>query len=114
MPYITLDVPYIIDADALWSRVWGASPESAGSHFRGIAWMEGDWDKTGLVEVLLEDPEDEDKTIGKMLTITDIVAALSDAAFPHHLRQEILDDNADCISADAVIQQAVYGEIIFG
>lgn len=114
MPYVEINTPYIIDADILWSRVFGADPEVAGSHWRGIAFMEGDWCCSGLVEVLLEDPNDEDKTVSRLITISDITAALSDVAFPAHLRQEILDDNADCISADAVIQQIVYGEIIYG
>lgn len=116
MPYITLNVPYIIDADALWSRVWGASPETAGSHWRRLEFVDCDWDRIGggLVHVTMDSPEEDGTVIERGVVLDDIVAALSDLSFPDHLRQEILDDDADSISADAVIQHVVYGEIIFG
>lgn len=116
MPTITLNVPYVIDADELWRRVWGANPESFGSWWRGIEFVDCDWDRIGggLVHVTMDSPEEDGTVVERGVVLDDIVATLSDLSFPDHLRQEILDDNADCISADAVIQHVVYGEIIFG
>lgn len=114
--YITITVPYIINADELWSRVWGSSPEAAGSHIRRIEFVDCDWDHIGggLVHITMEHPDDDGTVIERGIVLDDIVTAMSDLTFPDHLRQEILDDNTDCISADAVIQHIVYGEIVFG
>ena len=114
MTYINIAVPYLFDADELWSRIFGADPEAFGSWWHGITYKEGDWDKAGLVEVVLEDPDDEHATVNKTIGINDIAAALSSPSFPQHLRQNIIDDNTDCIDADAVIQHIMYGEIIYG
>lgn len=112
---VTINAPYVIDADALWSRIFGAEPQAAGSHWRGLRFLNGcDWDRHGAAEVTLEDPEDEDKTVTRRVTIETLALSLSELSFPEHLRREILDDEADCVSADAVIQYAVYGEIVFG
>ena len=113
--YTTISVPYTIDTTNLWSRIWGSDPYAFGSWWRNVEWLDGsDWNKVGTVRVTLEDPEDEEKTVTRDVSINDIATALSAPSFPHHLRQNIMDDNADCIDSDAVIQQIVYGEIIFG
>ena len=113
--YTTITVPYTIDTTNLWSRIWGSDPYAFGSWWRGVEWLDGsDWNKVGTVRVKLEDPDGEHRTIEHDVTIDDIAAALSDPSFPHDLRQNILDDNADCVDSDAVIQKIVYGEIVFG
>lgn len=114
MAYVTINAPVIIDADELWSRIWGAEPQSFGSWWRYIDHGDGDWDKASPTTVVLEDPDDEEAAFTRTITVELIALALSEPSFPAHLRQDILDDNADCISADAVIQHIVYGEIIFG
>ena len=114
MTIVTITSPIYMQADNLWSRVFGADPEACGGWWRALTYMEGDWEKAGLVEVILEDPDDEDKSVSRMIDAANLAAGLSDPTFPEHLRQEILDDNADCISADALIQHIVYGEIVFG
>jgi hypothetical protein len=114
MSVVTITTPIYMQADELWRRVFGADPETFGGWWRAITYMEGDWDKAGLAEVILEDPEDEDKSVSMMLNAANLAAGLSDPAFPEHLRQDILNDNVDCVSADALIQHIVYGEIVFG
>lgn len=111
---VTIAAPLQIDADELWSRIWGSEPQAAGSHWHGLRFMTGDWDEVGQVRVVLEDLDDEDKRIDATITMDKIVDALNDPAFPAHLRQNIMDDNADCIDSDAVIQHIVYGEVVFG
>lgn len=113
MSIVTITAPIYMQADELWSRVFGADPEAWGGWWRSLTYMEGGWEKAGLVEVILEDPNHEEESVSRMLTVSDLAAGLSDPAFPEHLRQEILNDDADCISADALIQHIVYGEIVF-
>lgn len=112
----TVSIITEIDADELWSRIWGSEPWSFGSWWRGLRYMTGDWDKVGQVRVVLEDPEGNEDTGLVMGTITldKIVAALNDPQFPAHLRNNIMQDNADCVDSDAVIQFIVYGEIVYG
>ena len=111
---VTIHAPYVIDADALWSRIWGADPEGH-SWYHSLRFLNGcNWEHHGTAEVVMEDPEDEDKVVTYRVTVETLALALSDLSFPDHLRRDILDDDADCGSADGVIQQAVYGEIVFG
>jgi hypothetical protein len=113
----TVQIITEIDADELWSRIWGSEPQSFGSWWRGLRFTEGDWDKAGHAHVLMEDAnegEGTDKTVSVVITLTDIVLALNDPKFPAHLRKNIMNDNADCIDSDAVIQFIVYGEVVYG
>lgn len=111
----TVQIVTEIDADELWSRIWGSEPQSFGSWWYGLTFAPGcDWDRAGEAFVILEDTEDEDRTVSATITLDKIVKALNDPKFPSHLRQHIMDDNADCIDSDAVIQFIVYGEIVYG
>lgn len=110
----TVTLTTSIDSTELWSRIWGSEPQAAGSHWHEIHYIGCGWETEGTVKVVLEDPDEDGGAITKKITTTDIVTALNNPAFPSHLRQNILDDNADCIDSDAVIQFIVYGDIIFG
>ena len=113
----TVQIITEIDENELWSRIWGSEPQSFGSWFFGLRYLTGDWDKVGQVKVVLQDPEDyEDpqRTVTGTITLDKIVKALNDPKFPAHLRQHIMDDNADCIDSDAVIQFIVFDEIVYG
>ena len=112
---VTINAPFVIDANELWSRIWGACPQSFGHWIKQITFLDGcDWDRHGIAAVVLEDPNDEDKTVTRFVNVETLASALSDIGFPEHLRRAILDDNADSGSADAAIQFAVYGDIVFG
>lgn len=103
-----------IDGDELWSRIWGSEPQSFGSHWRELTFKTGDWNKAGQVRVLLENPEDYTTTAMATITLDKIVKALNDPKFPAHLRNNIMEDNADCVDSDAVIQFIVFGEVVYG
>lgn len=110
---VTVTVTQEIEADELWSRIFGAEPWAFGSWWRGAKYgPDTDWDKAGTIAVALEDPEDEEGVVMKTLTVSDVAAALSKC--PPHIVAEIMDDNADCVSADFVIQVAVLGECVYG
>ncbi len=111
---VTITAPIYMQADELWSRVFGAEPAMFGSHWVDFSYIQGDWDKAGLVKVTLEDPENEYTSVSMKIDVANLAAGLSDPNFPEHLRQDILNDNVDCISADALIQHIVYGAIVFG
>lgn len=114
----TVQIITEIEDKELWSRIWGSEPQAFGSWWRNLSYAPGsEWDTLGThgaVTVGLENPDDEDKTIITTITLDKIVAALNDPKFPSHLRQHIMDDNADCIDSDAVIQFIVFGEIVYG
>lgn len=120
MGYVEIRTTITMDASELWCRVWGADPYTFGTWWRKVEWLDGaDWNKVGdgVAVTLTDDPDgvsDERDWVTKVITPQDIADALSDPAFPDHLRQNILNDNADCIDADAVIQQVVFGEVVFG
>lgn len=109
----TVTLTTTLDSKELWSRIWGSEPQVAGGHWYDLQFMDCDWNREGMVYVELENP-DADGTIEKYITMHDIVTALNDPLFPSHLRQHIVDDNADCVDSDAVIQFIVYGDVIFG
>lgn len=106
-----------IDGDELWSRIWGSEPQSFGSHWRALEYRTGDWQHAGQVRVVLEDPYDlegSDATVIGTITLDKIVKALNNLQFPSHLRDNIMQDNADCIDSDAVIQFIMFGEVVYG
>lgn len=120
MGYVEIRTTITMDETELWCRVWGADPYNFGTWWREVEWLDGaDWNKVGdgVAVTLTDDPDvpDGDANLTtKVITVQGIAEALSDPAFPDHLRQRILYDDADCIDADAVIQWIVFGEVLFG
>lgn len=110
----TVTLTTTIDSTELWSRIWGSDPEAFGPWWHNIGYINGDWQHEGTAYVELSNPDDEELTIEKYITVDDIVKALNDPLFPSHLRQNILDDNTDCVDSDAVVQFIVYGDVVFG
>ena len=108
-----------IDATEFWSNIWGASPESFGSHWTMLYFNTGsDWDKIGTVRVAMIDPEDvwEEKEIKKTICLQDLVDAYEKCwSGEAGIHRSYLDlDNLDCVGADGIIQTAVLGKVIYG
>lgn len=110
MPKVTIEIE--LDADELWSSVFGSAFESFGDH-----WVEVDylghtaWDKAGLVKLTCFDESYNEVT--KMITIDDLVRALPIANDKVHM--DLFDlENYDAVCGDAVLQVAVLGDVIFG
>lgn len=112
---VTVSVVLKYDADELWSRIFGADPESFGSWWLDMEYLSGDWDKAGEIRVSLEDPDEGEGSgipVVKVLTIQDLADALSKC--PPHVVSDVLNDNVDCIVAGYVIQVAVFGDCVYG
>lgn len=105
-------IRFEVDDQQLWEAVFGSSPFSFGYHFTECKYLgDADWNKTGLVKITgeREDGQEVTKTIG----IRQLAKAL-----PIANNQVYMDlfnfDNYDAICADAVLQVAVFGKVIYG
>jgi hypothetical protein len=105
-------IKFEVDDVELWSSVFGSSPFSFGDHFTECDYLNGaDWDKPGRVKIsgIDENEQEVTKTIG----IRDLAKAL-----PIANKQVYMDlfnfDNYDSICADAVLQVALFGKVIYG
>lgn len=104
------------DADEFWSEIMGGEPWIYLEWYKAVKYEKGtDWDKHGRIKLEMEDPNDEDKTIKKTLDVGDLAKAFADLSQQgwHHCNGASLD-NYDLCTSDAVIQQAFYGELVYG
>jgi len=107
-------ISFDIDDQELWSTVFGSSPFSfgRGEWFPEAEYLDGaDWDKVGQIKIVGID--DDENKIEKILGIEDLANAL-----PIANKQVYMDlfnlDNYDSICADAVLQVAMFGKVIYG
>jgi len=105
-------IKFNVDDVELWSAVFGSSGFSFGDHWVDYEYIgDTDWDKVGRVKItgIDEDEQEVTKTIG----IRQIAEAL-----PIANQQVYMDlvnfDNYDAVCADAVLQVAIFGKVIYG
>ncbi len=115
----TVTLTRTVDAAEFWSAIWGANPETSGDHWRDLEFLSGgSWEHPTEVYVELADPDDEFLTLQSIITLNDLVTAyngLQSHDGPGGVDRSYLDlEDMDRIGADAIIQFAVYGEVIFG
>lgn len=105
-------IKFEVDDVELWSAVFGSSAFSFGDWFTECDYLDGaDWDKVGRVKLTGVDADGQEIT--KTLGIKDIANALPIANQQVHM--DLFNfDNYDAICADAVLQVAIFGEVIFG
>ena len=107
--------------EEVWQNTFGTGGESF-HWWRQVRFIEGDWDVIGRVELVIDDPNDEDGNgrVSKVVGIDEVLAAALavtassvDACTgkPIVLGAE-LDWDA-CVS-DCVMQTAVLGEVVYG
>ena len=110
------------DEDAREQAAWQAVFGSMGhvyEWFKEINYTDTEttWEVPGEVEVIAEDPNDETKTITKTLDAADLVRAydqLRAAGGGTHCGScDLIYDPDECTS-DLLLQQAMYGEIVYG
>ncbi len=97
-----------------WSSIMGST------EFQGEQWLkvryhgESDWDKPGSVTITAENGEGEEVT--KTLMIEDLVQAYEAviAHGYHHCGMTVDIDNMDECASDIVLQQAMFGDVIYG
>lgn len=129
---IEVKVAKSVDAVDLWSAVFGSGWETVASWLRKVK-LEGDeadWDVPGAVTITAENPHaliddiDDDPTIEATLVLEDIAKAVSEVLAegyrdactgqPITLDPEDLGGDWDACVGNVILQQAVYGEVIYG
>ncbi len=108
-------IPLTVDADDLWSGVWGACPEYW-SWWTRFEFLDGaDWDKAGTVRVTGWSPDyDEyegDTVIVKEITLDDIVNSYGWFVKAGY---KMTYEDLDSVYSDVIVQHAFYGEVIWG
>jgi hypothetical protein len=115
---ITVTVPFQIDPDDLWQEILGSAFETNPWWWAtGYRFIEGDEYTARVVEVFHRDEEDEDPVLKTYsLNIDNIVDAIKALIADGHrdIAHALVDGDWDAERADAVIQQACFGEIVFG
>lgn len=108
MAIITMQV----DDKELWSTVFGARPFSFGDHFIEAEYLDdADWETVGKIKVVALDENDE--RVEKIIGVEDLAKALPIAN--KQVYMDLFDfENYDSICADAVMQVAVLGKVIYG
>lgn len=105
-------IPVPFDSEEFWSNVLGSGWE-ASPWWTSVVYRDGsDWDKVGelLITGWSADGEESPRT-SKLLNIGDLAEAFGKCVSEgYRLNPEDLDSE----QGDAVIQMAVYGEVIYG
>lgn len=115
--YVKIEVQ--VEAEEFWSNTLGSGWEG------GYAWQkikyngDAEWNKMGTFDLTYLDPtdDDEEKTLTKKdIGIEDLVRAYSELATAgfHHCGSALNWQDQDLCSSDAILQQLVYGEVIYG
>lgn len=118
-------VPIVVEAGELWSATFGGGWESVGNdHIKSVEFLnDADWQTVGLARITAEDPEDEGSTVTVEVGIHDLTKAFADLASGqfYHCGQHISQDfyggagfDFDACSSDGMIQQMVYGKVVYG
>ncbi len=110
----TVTITRTMDAKEFWSSIMGST------EFIGEQWVkvryhgDADWDVPGIVTITAEDGDGEQTS--KSLTIEDLVQAYEAViAKPYYHCGGTVDiDNMDECASDIVLQQAVFGDVIYG
>ncbi len=116
MSTVTITVPIVIDADALWRNVFGSGYEYSGVSCHVIFGPGSAWDKAGTADVYIEDPDDSDKRVCKRVVIDDVAEAygkLLAMGYTHCGAPLDLDSFDACASFD-MLQMMVLGELVYG
>jgi hypothetical protein len=116
-------IPVKVEAGGLWSSVFGGGWEFFGDHIKSVEFLNGSsWEEVGLARITALDPKDEDKTITVEVGIHDLVKAyaelLSQDTYASHSMAQSFYGNSefdfDAMTSDCMLQQMVYGEIVYG
>ena len=116
-------IPVKVEAGGLWSSVFGGGWEFFGDHIKSVEFLNGSsWEEVGLARITGLDPKDEDKTVTVEVGIHDLVKAyaelLSQDTYASHSMAQSFYGNSefdfDAMTSDCMLQQMVYGEIVYG
>lgn len=110
----TVNINISIPAKNLWQMICGSAWETW-SWWLGWRYEGGDWDYPCDLWVIIEDPyEDTPAAITAVLTVEDLANALSELSDHPQVMESFAHDDFDAVYGDVVMQQAVFGETVFG
>ena len=109
-----ITIPITVDADELWSDVFGSGWEYS-EWFTYVEYVGCSWDTAGTAKVTHWSSDDEGVTEVTSVTIDDIVRGYSILASDNwlHCNGDALN-NPDACTSDAILQMAIYGELVYG
>lgn len=112
-------VQLILDDEETWLDICGSAWESLPWWYT-YDYEGGDWDKPCTLWVAIADPEDsesdwfENGVITATITIADLERALQELRDHPTVMECLINGDFDCIYGDVVMQQAIFGEVIYG
>ena len=104
------------DAEELWSAVFGSAWETW-DWWWSIKYIDCNWDVVGKVKIVACDPDDEDAPkVTKTIGLDDIVKAIESLTARDYftVARDLKELDFDACSGDCVIQEAIFGEVIYG
>lgn len=120
---MSIDITIHIPDEDIWASICGSAWESW-SWWHYLDYDGGDWDKPCNLWVVVSDPWETDpdiddflgdSTITAVITLADIKRAINElSGHPYVMRAVMNHFDFDAVYGDAVMQQAVFGEIVYG
>ena len=112
---VIVTVPLEIDADELWQMIFGSEFETWDWWEAYTNFQDGDWDRHCLAEVYHFDEEDGTRKTFQLRidNIADAVSSLIQQGYGN-IANAVANQDFDASTADMVIQQACFGEIVYG
>lgn len=113
----TITIPMTMDAEEFWSEIMG-STEFYEEWWAAVKFKDGaQWDKPGKVDITVyTDVDSSTETVTKTLDIDDLAKAYGEViAKPYYHCGGTVDiHNMDSCASDIVLQQAMFGDVIYG
>jgi hypothetical protein len=111
---ITVTIPVTVNAQDMWSSVFGSGWEYSPVRIT-VKYGEGaDWETMGTAQVTIGDDAEERKTA--TITVQELAEAYGKlvAIGYHHCGAPISLEDMDACSSFDVLQMAVFGELVYG
>jgi hypothetical protein len=108
-----ITIPVRVSAVDLWSNIMGSSWEVM-EWWSAVSYGEdSDWDKPGLITItgIGEFESDEEVLITKTLNLDSVVEAYANCVAQGY---EFNIEDFDAYDGDAIIQMAIFGEVVYG
>ena len=96
----------------LWSSICGSAWESW-EWWLGWKYEGGDWENPCTLWVVAENPYD-DGAITATVTVDDLARAIEDLQHSTVVMAAVVSSDFDALTGDIIMQQAIFGEVVYG
>lgn len=116
---MNININFTFTPEHLWSMICGSGWETW-SWWYALDYVGGDWDKPCDLWVVVDNPFTDDDASGSedalcaKVSIADIAQAISELQNHPQVMECLASDDFDAVYGDVVMQQAVFGEVIYG